>query len=126
MSWGRRIFPDVPWAVPFWGWREAVACAESLLRGRIVRGPAVRRAEALVAETIGVRYVIALNRGRTALEVALFALNLPVGSDVLVPAYICHSVREAVVRAGFRAVPVPVARDLHLDPDSLEAAITPR
>lgn len=126
MSLWHKILPDVPWAVPFWGWQEAVASVASLVRGRIVNGPSPRKAEALVADTLGVRYVMAANRGRTALEIALFALNLPADSDVLVPTYICDSVREAVARRGFRPVSVPVGKDLHLDPNSLEAAMTPR
>jgi dTDP-4-amino-4,6-dideoxygalactose transaminase len=82
--------------------------------------------EVVVAKTLGLRYVMAVNRGRTALELALFALDLPQDSEVLIPAYICASVPEAVARRGFRPVRVPVGKDLHLDPESLEAAVTPR
>jgi dTDP-4-amino-4,6-dideoxygalactose transaminase len=92
------------------------------------RGPrAVRALEELTASTLGVPSVVAVGSGRKGLELLLRALNLPEGSEVLLPALTFHAVPTAVERAGLRPVFVDVdPATLLLDPTALARAVTLR
>jgi perosamine synthetase len=73
------------------------------------------------------RPIFALNMARVGLTIALRILRSkrPDASDVVVPAYICPSVVQAVRAAGLRPVPVDIGRDLNLDIDALTNSISP-
>lgn len=78
------------------------------------------------AAYIGVRYALAVSSGTGALQVALGALGVGPGDEVLVPGYFWVSTVGAVVRAG--AIPVLVDCDATFSMDPRDAArkITPR
>ncbi len=70
---------------------------------------------------------IALSSGTTALQVCLQAIDLQVGDEVIVPAYTFIATASAVVTTGG----IPIFADIdpntyNIDPQSVEAAITPR
>jgi dTDP-4-amino-4,6-dideoxygalactose transaminase len=71
-------------------------------------------------------YVTAVNSGTGALEVALDALGVGVGDEVIVPGFMWVSTISAVIRS--RAIPVLIDSDdtLGLDPKCLEKTITAR
>jgi len=75
---------------------------------------------------IGVRYGIAVSSGTGALQVAVGALGIGPGDEVLIPGYFWVSTVGAVVRSG--AIPVLVDCDDTFDMDPLDAVkkITPR
>lgn len=90
-------------------------------------GPYVARFEDGVAARVGRRYGIAVANGSAALEVAVVALGLGAGDEVILPAFTIISCAAAVVRAG--AVPVLADCDpitWNMDPDLVRARITPR
>lgn len=73
------------------------------------------------------RHGIAVNSGTTALHVALEALGIGPGDEVIVPAYTFQATATSVLLANA----VPIFADvrpetMNMDPDSVEAAITPR
>lgn len=78
------------------------------------------------AKFLDVKHCLAVNSGTGALHVALAALGVGPGQEVIVPAYMWVSVIAAVVNLGA----IPVLADINdtfcLDPDSVEAKITPR
>ncbi|MDX9868552.1 MAG: DegT/DnrJ/EryC1/StrS family aminotransferase [Kiritimatiellia bacterium] len=78
------------------------------------------------AAYIGVRYALAVSSGTGALQVALGALGVGPGDEVLVPGYFWVSTVGAVVRAG--AIPVLVDCDatFSMDPQDAARKITPR
>ncbi|MFH0911756.1 MAG: DegT/DnrJ/EryC1/StrS family aminotransferase [Planctomycetota bacterium] len=78
------------------------------------------------ARYLGVKYALGLNSGTAALQVALAALGVGPGDEVLVPAYFWVSIPAAIVRSG--AIPVLVDTDdtFSMDPGKIEAKITPR
>jgi dTDP-4-amino-4,6-dideoxygalactose transaminase len=120
----RRYSYRVPWAVPPWGWPEMRATLGSVL-GRVTEGPEVDRFAEGVKRYLGVRHVLPLNRGRTAIEVALRAMGVGAGDDVVVPAYVCTGVVEAITNTGARAAFADVGPDLHMGAEEVRAALTP-
>lgn len=90
-------------------------------------GPFVAAFEERFAAKVGRRYGIAVTNGTAALEAAVAALELPAGSEVIIPTFTIISCAAAVVRAGL--VPVVVDCDAatwNMDVSAIERAITPR
>ena len=98
-----------------------------LRRGAFVGGPAVQAFEESFAEYCGVRHCVGVANGTDALELALRAVGVRPGGEVIMPANTFIATAEAASRIG--AIPVPVDVDddfLLLDPTRVEAAITER
>jgi len=81
--------------------------------------------EQLYSKRLGAEHCLAVNSGTSALVVALIGAGIGPGDEVIVPAYTYIATAAAVLIA--RAVPVIVDVDdtLTMDPQALEAAITP-
>jgi perosamine synthetase len=118
----------IPVNQPLLDGNEARYLAECVETGWISsEGPFVGRLERGMAEACGQRHGIAVANGSAALDVAVAALGIGPGDEVVMPTFTIISCAAAVVRAG--ATPVVVDCDpvnWNLDPDRLEAAITPR
>ncbi|WP_309067617.1 DegT/DnrJ/EryC1/StrS family aminotransferase [Microbacterium sp.] len=101
-------------------WRRLFADAE------YIGGAQVAGFEQEFAAYSGVRHVIGVGNGTDALELAYRAVGVGPGDEVIVPVNTFIATAEAVSRTG--AVPVFVDVDEHLliDPQAVEAAITPR
>jgi dTDP-4-amino-4,6-dideoxygalactose transaminase len=105
----------------------AAGFARVLADTSFVLGAAVREFEEAYASFLGVRHCIGVANGTDALEVALRALGVGAGDEVIVPA----NRVSASARAGARAGAVPVLADvdeadLLLDPAEVERRRTPR
>lgn len=90
-------------------------------------GPFVKEFERKMSVTVGRKYGIAVANGTAALEVAVQALDIGEGDEVIMPAFTIISCAMAVTKMG--AVPVLVDSDLHtwnMNVDEIEAKITPR
>jgi perosamine synthetase len=90
-------------------------------------GPAVREFEEKLAAQVGRQYGVAVSNGSAALEVAVRALHLPEGSEVIMPAFTIISCAAAILRAGL--IPVLVDADSltwNMDPSHVEARVTGR
>jgi dTDP-4-amino-4,6-dideoxygalactose transaminase len=101
--------------------------AEVVDSGQFVLGPEVAAFEADFASYLGARHVIGVANGTDAITVALRALGVAPGDDVVVPALTFYASAEAVVNAGAR----PVFCDVDFDTrnvtlDTVRAALTPR
>lgn len=119
-------FYRVPWCVPAWGWAEFRATIGCVLNGTILRGAAVERFTQAVRERLGMPYALPFNRGRVAIEVALRAMGIGVGDEVVMPSYVCRTVAEATVHAGAWPVFADVGSDLHVTPETVRAVLTER
>ncbi|MFI2753375.1 DegT/DnrJ/EryC1/StrS family aminotransferase [Cellulomonas sp. P22] len=100
---------------------------EVFARTAFVGGPAVGRFEAAYGAATGVAHVVGVANGTDALELALRAVGVAPGGEVVLPANTFIATAEAVSRIG--AVPVLVDVDpvhLLIDPDAVRAALTPR
>lgn len=92
-----------------------------------IGGPEVDAFEQEYADYIGVAHVVGVSNGTDALELAYRAAGVTAGDEVIMPANTFIATAEAASRIG--AVPVFVDVDdehLLMDPDAVEAAITPR
>jgi len=91
-----------------------------------VGGKAVAEFEREYADFLGSAHCIGVANGTDALELALRALDVGRGHDVVLPANTFIATAEAVVRAGARPVLADVDEDhLLLAPDAAAAALTP-
>jgi perosamine synthetase len=89
-------------------------------------GPFVKRFEQQMAMRVGRKFGIAVANGSAALDVAIAALGISHGDEVIVPTFTIISCASAIVRAG--AIPVLVDSDpqtWNMDADQIESRITP-
>ena len=100
---------------------------EVLESGYLTEGPVTRKFEAGIRDYLGVKQALAVTSATTGLEMALRALGIGPGDEVIVPDYTYPATASVVPLVGGKAVIVDVSRDTMLiDYDSLEAAITPK
>jgi 8-amino-3,8-dideoxy-alpha-D-manno-octulosonate transaminase len=85
-----------------------------------------RQLEAELAAFIGVSHCVAVSNGTTALQVALSALDVGPGDEVIMPGYFWVSTVGAVVRSGAIPVLADIDKSFYLDPDDLEKKISER
>ncbi len=79
------------------------------------------------AEYLGVAYAIGVTNGTAALEVAVSALGIGAGDEVIVPDFTFVATASAVLSAGAMPVFVDILPDTYcLDPEQIRKAITPR
>ena len=95
--------------------------------GIFVLGPEVAAFEREFAAYCGVRHAIGVNSGTSALHLALLAVGVGSGDEVVTVPFTFVATAAAVLYTGARPVFVDVDPDtLTMDPDLVEAAITPR
>ncbi len=95
--------------------------------GQYILGPEVAELEQRLAAYVGVKHCVGMSSGTDTLLVALMALGIGRGDEVVTVPYTWISTAEVVALLGAK----PVFVDIHpqtwnLNPDLLEAAITPR
>lgn len=86
---------------------------------------AFERLEREFGEWVDRSHMVACSSGTTALHLALEALQLPLGSEVLVPEFTMVACARAVVMAGLKPVFVDCNDDLLMDPNLCIQRITP-
>jgi dTDP-4-amino-4,6-dideoxygalactose transaminase len=110
---------------------EIAAVTEVLESGVLTMGPLVGEFERALASRCEVGHVRAVSSGTAALHLALLALRLPPGAEVLVPAYTFPATANVVALSGLRPVLVdvdPVTMNIdpaRVDPGPRTAAIIP-
>lgn len=98
-----------------------------VLDGAYALGPAVEGFEREFAALCGVRHCVGVNSGTSALHLALLALGVGEGHEVITTPLTFVATAWAISYTGARPVLVDVAPDtLCLDPAAVERAITPR
>ena len=103
------------------------ACARVIDSGISVMGAEARELEASFAAFCGVEHGIAVSNGTAALQVALMAMNIGTGDEVITVANTFIATVEAISAVGATPVLVDMEPDTYLmDPAKFEAAITPR
>lgn len=103
------------------------AILTSLRSGWYIGGKDVEKFEQEFAFYTGAQHCVGVANGLDALHLALLALGIGAGDEVIVPSNTFIATWLAVSHTGATPVPVePLATTYNLDPDRIEAAITPR
>ncbi len=103
------------------------AILASLRSGWYIGGKDVEEFEADFASFAGVRHCIGVANGLDALRLALVALDVGPGDEVIVPSNTFIATWLAVSQCGAAPVPVePLESTYNLDPARIESAVTPR
>lgn len=103
-----------------------VAVSNVLMSGNYIAGPEVENFEVDYAQYCGTTYAVGVANGLDALHLALRAMDVGPGDEVIVPSNTYIATWLAVSQCG--AIPVPVEPDVrtcNIDPTLIEAAITP-
>ncbi len=117
----------IPAAQPLIGAEEREAVDAVLRSGMIAQGPQVAAFEQEFSAVVAGRECVAVNSGTSALHLALLAMGVGPGDEVIVPSFTFAATANAVAVTG--ATPVFVDIDplyFALDPDAMRAAISPR
>jgi dTDP-4-amino-4,6-dideoxygalactose transaminase len=117
----------IPAAKPLIGEQERAAVDAVLASGGLAQGPQVEAFEQEFAGLVGGRTCVAVNSGTSALHLALLALGIGPGDEVIVPSFTFAATANSVALTGAE----PVFADIEpasfcLDPDAVAAAISPR
>jgi perosamine synthetase len=116
----RLARPDV-------GEAELAAIAEVLESGALTMGPKVGEFEDALAAACGTAHAAVCSSGTAALHLALLALGVGAGDEVIVPAYTFPATANVAELCGARAVLVDVDPEtFNLEPARVYEAVTPR
>ncbi|MGH9524915.1 MAG: DegT/DnrJ/EryC1/StrS family aminotransferase [Terriglobales bacterium] len=102
------------------------AFTDTLSKGDLVLRQQLRDFEAHLAEFCGTKYAVGVNSCYHALHFALLAYGIGPGDEVITVGHTFVATVSAIVHAGATPVLIDVRKDFNMDPDLLEAAITPR
>lgn len=106
---------------------EVALLRDCLDSGWVTQGPLTERFERLMAERHQARFAFATTSCTAALHLAMMALDIGHGDEVIVPAFTWVTTAHASEYVNARPVFVDVARDTYnIDPARLEGAVTPR
>lgn len=117
----------IPWFGPVVGDDEAEAVRAVVASGYLNDGPVAREFEQVVAHFLGVRHAVAVTSGTAAISLALIALGIGPGDEVIVPDLTFIATANAVRMAGATVKLVDVEPErFTIDVTATEAAIGPR
>jgi dTDP-4-amino-4,6-dideoxygalactose transaminase len=117
----------IPITRPFLGEEEVAAAAEVIRSGWLTQGERVEQFETAVAGYVGAGQAVAVSNCTTALHLALLAAGVGPGDEVICPSFSFIATANAIMYTGARPVFVDIdPRTYNMDPELLEAAITPR
>ena len=112
---------------PAVGEEEIAAVAETLRSGWLTSGPNAAELERRFAAYVGTKRAIAVTSGTAAMHLALVALGIGPGDEVITTPITWPATANVVVHAGAKPVFVDVRdSDLNIDPEQVAAAVTPR
>jgi dTDP-4-amino-4,6-dideoxygalactose transaminase len=106
---------------------EVAEVVDTLRSGWLTTGPKVRRFEQDFAAAVQARHALAVNSGTAALHLALEAVGVNPGDEVVVPTYTFAATGEVVTYLGARPVLADCRPDtLNIDVSTIEPHLTPR
>jgi dTDP-4-amino-4,6-dideoxygalactose transaminase len=117
----------IPITKPYFGAEERAAVLEPLDTGWVVQGPKVAEFERLFAEYAKVSYALATTSCTTALHLALVALGVGPGDEVILPAFTFIATANVIEHQEARPVFADIdLRTFNIDVSQIESRITER
>ena len=117
----------IPLARPDITEREIEAVVEVLKTSHLALGPKLKEFEDVIAAYAGVRCAVAVNSGTSALHLIIRALGIGPGDDVITTSFSFIASSNCILFERAKPVFVDIdARSLNIDPERIEAAITPK
>ena len=117
----------IPAAKPIIGEEERAAVDRVLQSGMLAQGPEVAAFESEYSATVQNRHCVAVNSGTSGLHMALEAIDMNDGDEVIVPSFTFAATANSVALTGATPVFVDInPLTFNIDPKAIEAAITPR
>ena len=118
---------DIPLSQPDITESDIQMVVRALRSGRLSIGPMQETFETLVAARTGRRHAIACSSGTAGLHMALLAMGIGPGDEVITTPFSFIASSNSILYVGARPVFVDIDPvSLNMDPDMVEAAITPR
>jgi dTDP-4-amino-4,6-dideoxygalactose transaminase len=103
------------------------AVLDVIRSGAFINGPAVKNFQAGLEDYLGARHVVPCANGTDALQIALMALGLEPGDEVIVPAFTYVASAEVIALLGLSPVMIDVdPRTFNVRAEDIAAAITPK
>jgi perosamine synthetase len=116
----------IPISRPSLGEAEAAAARESILSGWITQGPQVAAFEQEFAHFVGAKFACAVSNCTTALHLAMHAIGIGPGDEVITVSHSFIATANAIRHCGATPVFVDIDRNTYnMDPNCIESAITP-
>ena len=117
----------IPFARPWIGENEAEAARRAILSGWVTQGPEVAAFEREFADYVGAPYACAVSNCTTALHLALRAVGVQPGDEVITVSHSFIATANSIRYCGAIPVFVDISPDTYnIDPTLIEAVITPR
>jgi dTDP-4-amino-4,6-dideoxygalactose transaminase len=112
---------------PVLGEEEIASVVECIRSNWIGLGARVERFEQEFARYKGAPYALAVSSGTAAIHLALAAMEIGIGDEVIAPAMTFCSTIHSIMHTGAKPVLVDCCRDtFNIDPEQVESRITPR
>lgn len=104
-----------------------IAINEVIETTSFINGPAVKEFQDNLEKYLGVKHVIPCGNGTDALQVAMMALELKPGDEVITTSFTFIATAEVIALLGLTPVLVDVEPDtFNIDPEAIKKAITPK
>ena len=117
----------IPHSKPLINSHDIQAVVEVLESGMLAGNEKVHDFESALAAYINRTYAVATSNGTAALYAVLRALGVKEGDDVVIPAYVCSSLLNAVRMTGANPVIADSGDDLfHIDADTVKKVLSPK
>lgn len=116
----------IPITTVKFGAEEEALVLEVLRSGQLAQGQYVERFEKSFAELHQVRHAVAVNNGTTALVVAMEALGIGPGDEVVTSPFTFVATLNAILEAGATARFADIGSDFNIKPDAITPLLSPK
>lgn len=122
-----RLDAFLPFHRPYLGEEEIAEVVDTLRSGWLTLGPKTLKFEEKFAATVGARHAVAVSSCTAAIHLALEALGVGPGDEVITSPYTFTATVAAILYAGATPVLADTSVDYpNLDPDAVEASVSER
>jgi dTDP-4-amino-4,6-dideoxygalactose transaminase len=122
-----KVYSSIPVAKPWLGEQEVQAAARAILSGWITQGPEVAAFEREFAAFVGAPYACAVSNCTTALHLALLAVGVQPGDEVITVSHSFIATANAIRYCGAKPVFIDIdPQTYNIRPELIESAISER